>query len=161
MKLSQLPHAPVREVPDRLIGSSQSQVPASLLHPDGVHVTTQKALDGYQYSDLDNMLARVFQSETVVLTGINTDTCVYCTTFSTVNRGYKLMVISDCVASMPGKHSHWMALELMSHSIAWVLTVEEFEEKVLIDASVGVPREAGRHLLNLPYQASVQGLGRP
>ena len=130
-KLSQLPHASVSDVPDRLIGSPQSQVPAILQHPDDLHVTTKKTLDGYQYSDLDMLLGRVFKPETVVLTGINTDTCVYSTTFSTANRGYTPVVISDCVASMRGKDSHWMALELMSRSIAWVLTVEEFKDKIL------------------------------
>jgi nicotinamidase-related amidase len=139
IKLSQLPHAPVRAIPDRLIGSPQSQIPAALLHPDDLHVTTKKTLDGYQYSDLDPLLQRVFRPETVVLTGINTDTCVYCTTFSTANRGYKPVVISDCVASMRGKDSHWMALELMSRSIAWVLTVEEFKEKVLAGTRAGSP----------------------
>ena len=130
-KLSQLPHVAVSDVPDRLIGSPHAQVPASLVHPDDVHVTTKKTLDGYQYSDLDLLLGRVYKPETVVLTGINTDTCVYSTAFSTANRGYKPVVISDCVASMRGKDSHWMALELMSRSIAWVLTVEEFKDKVL------------------------------
>ena len=62
-------------------------MPASLLHPDDVHVTTKKTLDGYQYSDLEALLQRVFKPETVVLTGINTDTCVYSTAFSTANRG--------------------------------------------------------------------------
>ena len=130
-KLSQLPHAPVSDIPDRLIGSPQSQVPAALVHPDDMHVTTKKTLDGYQYSDLDVLLGRVFKPDTVVLTGINTDTCVYSTAFSTANRGYKPVVISDCVASMRGKDSHWMALELMSRSIAWVLTVDEFKDKIL------------------------------
>ncbi len=138
VRLSQLPHAPVRDTPDRLIDSPESQVPASLLHPSDVHVTTKKTLDGYQYSDLDALLQRVFKPETVVLTGINTDTCVYSTAFSTANRGYKPVVISDCVASMRGKDSHWMALELMSRSIAWVLSVEEFKAKVLSAAGVGV-----------------------
>ncbi len=138
MRLSQIPHAPVRDTLDRLSGSPESQVPASLLNPNDVHVTTKKTLDGYQHSDLDALLGRVFKPETVVITGINTDTCVYCTTFSTANRGYKPVVISDCVASMRGKDSHWMALELMSRSIAWVLSVEEFKEKVLSAAGVGV-----------------------
>jgi len=129
--LSQLPHVPVSDIPDRLIGSLQSQVPAILQHPDDMHVTTKKTLDGYQYSDLDMLLSRIYKPETVVLTGINTDTCVYSTTFSTANRGYTPIVISDCVASMRGKDSHWMALELMSRSIAWVMTVEEFKSKIL------------------------------
>ena len=62
--------------------------------------------------------------------GINTDTCVYSTAFAASNRGYKTVVISDRVASMRGKDAHWMALELMGRSIAWVLTVEEFKAKL-------------------------------
>ncbi|MBI2493402.1 MAG: isochorismatase family protein [Candidatus Rokubacteria bacterium] len=50
--------------------------------------------------------------------------------FSTSNRGYKTVVVSDCVASMRGKDNHWMALQLMSRSIAWVLTVEELKDKL-------------------------------
>ena len=55
---------------------------------------------------------------------------MYSTAFSTSNRGYKTVVVSDCVASMRGKDNHWMALQLMSRSIAWVLTVEELKEKL-------------------------------
>jgi hypothetical protein len=45
-------------------------------------------------------------------------------------RGYKPIVISDCVASYRIKEHHWMALELMSRSIAWALTVRHFKEKI-------------------------------
>ncbi|MBI4607699.1 MAG: cysteine hydrolase [Candidatus Rokubacteria bacterium] len=129
-RLSQNAQAGVRRIPDRLEGSPQAEVPAILVAPGDVHVTTKKSLDGFLDTDLDLLLRRVYRAETVVLTGINTDTCVYSTAFSASNRGYKTIVISDCVASMRGKDHHWMALELMSRSIAWVLTVEEFKEKV-------------------------------
>ncbi len=52
------------------------------------------------------------------------------TSFSASNRGYKTIVVSDCVASMRGKDNHRMALALMSLSIAWVLTVEEVTAKL-------------------------------
>jgi nicotinamidase-related amidase len=77
------------------------------------------------------------------VTGINTDTCVYATTFAASNRGYQPVVISDCVASMRGLDHHWMALELMARSIAWVLTVEEFKAKVQA-AKALAPLAAGR-----------------
>lgn len=128
--LSQNAQAGVRRIPDRLDGSPQAEVPAILVGPDDVHVTTKKSLDGFLYTDLDALLGRVYRAQTVVLTGVNTDTCVYSTTFSASNRGYRPVVISDCVASMRGRDHHWMALELMSRSIAWVLTLEEFKEKV-------------------------------
>lgn len=128
--LSQNAQAGVRRIPDRLEGSPQAEVPAILVAPGDVHVTTKKSLDGFLDTDLDLLLRRVYQAETVVLGGINTDTCVYSTAFSASNRGYKTIVIADCVASMRGKDHHWMALELMSRSIAWVLTVEQFKGKV-------------------------------
>lgn len=129
-KLSQNAQRGVRTIPDRQVGSPQAEVPAILVAPTDVHMTTKKSLDSYLDTDLDFLLRRVYQADAVVLCGINTDTCVYSTAFSTSNRGYKTVVISDCVASMRGKDNHWMALELMSRSIAWVLTVEEFKEKL-------------------------------
>ena len=128
--LSQNAQAGVRRIPDRREGSPQAEVPAILVGPDDVHVTTKKSLDGFLGTDLDFLLARVYRAETVVLTGINTDTCVYSTAFSASNRGFRTVVISDCVASMRGKDHHWMALELMRRSIAWVLTVAEFKAKL-------------------------------
>lgn len=129
-KLSQNAQAGVRTIPDRQEGSLQCQVPAILVAPTDIHMTTKKSLDSYLDTDLDFLLRRVYQAEAVVLCGINTDTCVYSTAFSTSNRGYKTVVISDCVASMRGKDNHWMALELMSRSIAWVLTCEELKAKL-------------------------------
>jgi nicotinamidase-related amidase len=50
--------------------------------------------------------------------------------FAAGNRGYQPVVISDCVASMRGVDQHWMALELMSRSVAWVMTVDEIKAKL-------------------------------
>jgi len=139
-RLSQNAQAPARTKPDRVAGSLQAEVPAELVAPGDVHVTTKRVMDAFTGTDLDTLLARVFKAQTVVVTGINTDTCVYATTFAASNRGYQPVVISDCVASMRGLDHHWMALELMARSIAWVLTVDEFEAKV---QPAGV-REAAR-----------------
>ena len=109
---------------------SQAELPAELVAPGDVHVTTKRVMDSFHGTDLDTLVGRVFKAETVVLTGINTDTCVLVTTFAAGNRGYRPVVISDCVASMRGLDQHWMALEIMSRSIAWVLTVDEFKAKV-------------------------------
>ena len=90
----------------------------------------KRVMDSFHGTDLDTLVGRIFKAETVVLTGINTDTCVLSTTFAAGNRGYRPVVISDCVANMRGLDQHWMALEIMSRSIAWVLTVDEFKAKV-------------------------------
>ena len=128
--ISQRPHGGASRQHDRMVGSPQSEVPARLVKPGDLHVTTKKTIDSYLHTELDWLLSKVHHADAVVLTGINTDTCVYATTIGTANRGYKPVVISDCVASSRGRDSHLMALELMSRSIAWVLTVDEFKTKI-------------------------------
>jgi nicotinamidase-related amidase len=128
--LSQNAQAGVSRIPNRLVGSPQAAVPESLVGPKDIFVTSKKVMDSFFGTELETLLGRVMQIDTVVLTGINTDTCVYASTFGASIRGFKPIVISDCVASTRGKDHHWMALELMSRSIAWVLTVEEFKEKI-------------------------------
>ena len=60
----------------------------------------------------------------MLIAGINTDTCVYATTFGASVRGYRPVLIEECVASMRGADHHQMALELIAGSVAWVLTME-------------------------------------
>ncbi|MHB8773019.1 MAG: cysteine hydrolase family protein [Syntrophales bacterium] len=129
-RCSQNAQAEARRGPDRVEGTPQAELPALLVGPGDVHVTTKRVMDSFHGTDLDTLVGRVFKAETVVLTGINTDTCVMATTFAAGNRGYRPVVISDCVASMRGRDQHWMALEIISRSIAWVLTVDEFMAKV-------------------------------
>jgi biuret amidohydrolase len=128
--LSQAPHRPARTRPDRPLGSPESLVPEELLDPADVHITAKKSLDSFAHTDLGFLLDRILKPTFLIMTGINTDTCVFSTTFTAANRGYSPIVISDCVASMRGKDSHEMALEMMSRSIAWVLSLDEFLERI-------------------------------
>jgi nicotinamidase-related amidase len=123
--VSQSPHRPPRTRPDRLAGSPESQVPAELLEPSDIHITGKKSLDSFAHTELGFLFSRVLKPEFVITTGINTDTCVYSTTFTAANLGYSPIVVRDCVASMRGRDSHEMALELMSRSIAWVVGIDD------------------------------------
>lgn len=123
--ISQSPHRPPRTRHDRLAGTPESQVPEELVAPSDIHVTGKKNLDSFAHTELGFLLSRVIKPEFVIMTGINTDTCVYSTTFTAANLGYSPIVVRDCVASMRGRDSHEMALELMSRSIAWVLGVDD------------------------------------
>ncbi|MBA2276525.1 MAG: cysteine hydrolase [Chloroflexia bacterium] len=127
---SQAPHRPARTRPDRPVGSPEAEVPAALVAPSDIHITDKKGLDSFAHTELGFLLDRVLQPKFLIMTGINTDTCVYSTTFTAANAGYAPIVISDCVASMRGRDSHEMALELMSRSIAWVLMLDEFLERL-------------------------------
>lgn len=148
-KLSQNATRPARPRVTRVDGAPDAEIPGELVAPTDIHVRSKRVSDSYHNTELDTLLQRVFKPEVVVHTGINTDTCVYATTFGTSVRGYRPVVISDCVASTRGQDHHWMALELMSRSISWVLTVEGFREKI-----------AGKQLDDASDEALVGGSGR-
>lgn len=115
---------------DRVMGSPNCEVHPDLVADGDIHVPTKKTFDSFLYSDLDLVLGRLLKVDTVILAGINTDSCVYSTTFSTANRGYVPVVVRDCTASMRGIDRHDMALTLMSRSMAWVVTLQELKGKV-------------------------------
>jgi biuret amidohydrolase len=129
-KLRQNPQAGVRPTFDRVEGTPQAEVPASLVADSDLHMVTKRAMDSFHLSDLDMLLTRVFKPATLIIAGVNTDTCVHSTTFGASSRGYRPVVVSDCVGSMRGLDHHWMALELMSRTIAWVLTLDQLTEKL-------------------------------
>jgi ureidoacrylate peracid hydrolase len=97
--------------------------------PDDYVINNKKTYSVYLGTDLEHLL-RVLKVDTVVIIGINTNTCDLNASFETVNRGFKLIVISDCVASSYGSDLHVFALENISRCLGWVLTISEFEEKL-------------------------------
>jgi biuret amidohydrolase len=122
--LLQNPQAVATGAPDRLEGSAIAELLPALDGPDDVHVTTKKTMDCFFGTELDQLLRRAFRAESVILAGINTDTCVYSTAFSASNHGYLPVVARECVASMRGVGAHEAALRLMASSFAWVLDTD-------------------------------------
>jgi nicotinamidase-related amidase len=92
-------------------------------------VNNKKRLNCFTNTDLEHLL-RILGVKTIVLTGINTNTCVLNTAFSALDRDFAVVVISDCVASMYGEDLHVFALQNIARCIGWVLSVDEFLVKV-------------------------------
>lgn len=97
-------------------------------------VDNKKRLNCFTNTDLEHLL-RILGVKTVVLTGINTNTCVLNTAFSALDRDFAVVVISDCVASMYGQDLHVFALQNIARCIGWVLSVDEFEAKLRAGAA--------------------------
>jgi nicotinamidase-related amidase len=97
--------------------------------PEDYVINNKKTYSIYLGTDLE-MLLKTLGVDTVVLIGINTNTCDLCSSYETVNRGFKLIVISDCVASAYGQDLHLFALQNIARCLGWVLTIPEFEEKL-------------------------------
>ncbi len=129
-KLSQNVWKGVREIPDRLVGTPQAEVYPSLVAESDLHVDTKRTNDACFQTHLPLLLERVMHAKTVLLIGVNTDSCVYATAFTLANLGYQVVVVEDAVASTRGVDHHLLALELMQRSFCWVMSVDEVEKKL-------------------------------
>ena len=112
-----------------LEGSPGTEIIPDLLDPKDYVINNKKRLDCFFGTDLE-ILLRSLNAETVVLMGINTNTCVLNTAFSAFNRDFQVVVISDCVASMYGEDLHVLGLENVKRCLGYVLTVDEFKQKI-------------------------------
>jgi nicotinamidase-related amidase len=108
-----------------LVGSPQTEVMPELAPgPDDVVITAKHRLSSFLDTDLESWL-RARNAETLLLIGINTNTCVQCAAFEAMNRDYAAVVVSDCVNSMYGADLHGFALENVARCFGWVLSVDE------------------------------------
>jgi nicotinamidase-related amidase len=113
-----------------LVGSVQTQLMPQLgPAPGDIVIDTKRRLSVYRDTDLDLTL-RELGVDTVVLVGINTNTCVLCAAFESLNRDLRTIVVSDCVHSMYGDDLHFFGLQNVARCLGWVLTLEELAEKV-------------------------------
>jgi len=108
-----------------LVASPQTEVMPELAPgPGDVVITAKHRLSSFLDTDLDSWL-RALGTETLLLIGINTNTCVQCAAFEAMNRDYAAVVVSDCVNSMYGEDLHNSALENVARCFGWVVTVDE------------------------------------
>ncbi|MDR7434861.1 MAG: isochorismatase family cysteine hydrolase [Armatimonadota bacterium] len=109
-----------------LEGSVQTEIiPEVGPEPSDYVIRSKKRLSAFYGTDLEFLL-RTLKVSTVVLGGINTNTCVLCTAFDAFNRDFQVIVISDCVASMYGEDLHVFGLQNVSRCLGWVLGLDEF-----------------------------------
>ncbi len=119
-------------------GSPQTDVPPELAPQPGDYVLrSKKRLSAFYGTDLE-VLLRALGTETVIIAGINTNTCVLCTAFDAFNRDLRVIVASDAVASMYGEDLHVFGLQNLQRCLGWVLTTGEILA-VLSRGGVPVP----------------------
>ena len=112
-------------------GTIQTEImPEVAPQPGDYVISSKRRLSAFYGTDLD-LLLRALKVDTTVLIGVNTNTCVLCTAFEAFNRDLKVIVISDCVASMYGEDLHIFGLQNLSRCLGWVLDIKEFESKLL------------------------------
>jgi len=113
-----------------LVGSVQTQLMPELgPAPSDIVINTKRRLSIFRDTDLDLTL-QMLGVNTLVLVGINTNTCVQCAAFESLNRDLKTIVISDCVHSMYGDDLHFFGLQNVARCLGWVLTSDEVMRKL-------------------------------
>ena len=128
--LSQNIQAPARKKPERVEGTLSSILPECFIGKGDFHVTSKRNFDSFHETELDQLISRILGIENILICGVNTDTCVYGTTFGASNRGYKTILVEDCIGSMRGKEQHISALNIISKSIGWVIKKNEIYKKL-------------------------------
>ncbi len=120
-----------RGVPHNLEGSVQATLPLELgPEPGDYWINNKKTYSSFIGTDLDGLLRRILGVDTVLLMGVNTNTCVLNAVFDACNFGYRPIVIEEGVASCYGEDLHLFALNAIARTCGWVLTIDELKEKL-------------------------------
>lgn len=112
-----------------LVGSPQTEIMPTLGPKEGDYVVVKHRLSSFVDTDLSSLL-RTLGVDTLLLTGINTNTCVQSAAFDGFNRDFAVVMVSDCVDTMYGSDLHSFGLENVARCLGWVLSGDEVAEKI-------------------------------
>ncbi|MCU1614561.1 MAG: hypothetical protein JWO98_2101 [Frankiales bacterium] len=108
----------------QLPGSPGLQLMPQILDEDhDLVVTTKKRYDCFHATDLDHIL-RSRGLRTLLLTGVNTNSCVLATTVSGNAKDYAVVVVDGAVDTMDPQ-LHEAALAVIRQAFGWVVTLKE------------------------------------
>jgi nicotinamidase-related amidase len=110
-------------------GSPGTQIIPELYREGDYVIDNKKRLDCFYGTDLRQLLDAL-GVKSVILMGINTNTCVLNTAFTAFNFDYRVVVLSDCVASMYGADLHVLGLQNVARCLGWVITNQQFFDKI-------------------------------
>jgi nicotinamidase-related amidase len=99
-------------------------------------VDTKKRYDCFVGTDLDFTL-RAHGVNTLLITGVNTNSCVLATTTAANVRDYAVIVVGDCVETMDGSALHEAGLLCIRTAFGFVLDTGEIQR-------LGLFSQAGR-----------------
>lgn len=108
-----------------LEGSPGTEVIPELWDEGDIRIDSKKRYSSYLGTDLEFVLRSRLGVDTVILGGVNTNTCVMCAAFETTNRDFRLIIAEECVDTMDGEEMHRFALQSMAASLGWVMHNDE------------------------------------
>jgi biuret amidohydrolase len=99
-------------------------------------VATKKRYDCFLHTDLDFLLRRL-DVNTLLITGVNTNSCVLTTTIAASVRDYACIVVQDCVDTVDGPDFHDAALACIRRAFGWALPADEVLREVAAASTLG------------------------
>jgi nicotinamidase-related amidase len=105
-------------------GMPGCEVMPSLLDRRDLVIDAKKRYDCFTATDLDLSL-RAHGVDTVLITGVNTNSCVIATATAACCRDFAVVVVSDCVDTMDGRELHDAALSIIGRAFGQVMTADE------------------------------------
>ena len=106
-----------------IIGCPGCTVMPQLLDSRDFIVNTKKRYDCFLGTDLDFLL-RSHGVNTLLITGVNTNSCVLATATAANVRDYAVIVIEDCVDSMDGPELHAAGLACIKTAFGFVMDTD-------------------------------------
>ncbi|MCC8937501.1 cysteine hydrolase [Bradyrhizobium sp. Arg68] len=103
-----------------IIGGPGCTVMPELLDAKDFIIDTKKRYDCFLGTDLDFVL-RSHGINTLLITGVNTNSCVLATTTAANVRDYSVIVVEDCVDSMDGPELHAAGLACIRTAFGFVM----------------------------------------
>ncbi len=95
-------------------------------------VDTKKRYDCFVATDLDFLL-QSHGINTLLVTGVNTSSCVLATVTAANVRDYAPIVVEDCVDTMDGPEMHEAALACIRAAFGWVMSSEQVVQSLFAD----------------------------
>jgi nicotinamidase-related amidase len=87
-------------------------------------IRTKRRLGSFYGTDLE-ILLRALGTESLLIAGINTNTCVLNAAFEAFNRDMTVVLVEECVDSMYGADLHAFALENVRRCLGWVVALDD------------------------------------
>lgn len=117
-------------------GSPEAELmPEMDVRPEDYRVGSKRTFDMFFGTQLE-ILLRSLDVDTLLIGGCNTNTCVLASVYGAYVRNFKVVVLSDCVASAYGEDLHAFALSNIQRRLGWVLNLDELENKLGISRPI-------------------------
>src|SRR5690625_1263781 len=119
------PTKPRKRVAEHQLADGPGVEVMPTLIKDGDYVVdTKKRYNCFLRTDLEFLLNSL-NVDTLLVTGVNTNSCVLATSIDGNNRDFKVIVNEDCVDTIDGKEAHESALQMIRLAFGWTATTDE------------------------------------